>query len=184
MFKTVYTQVLPKISGSKHYSENLQIIMRPQIQPWHPSSTLTIESGLAVLELAPEKFWQYSDALFEKQKEYFDIPLVNESRNETYKRLSKLANQSVGIDEGKMYDLLKIPEKAGSDGSLNVGNKVQNETKRTVKVSYHKPSCVVPQPLGSRRADSAVHWRMGGSREIQPSKQPNQRKAHDRISAN
>ena len=161
MFKTVYTQVLPKISGSKYYNENLQIIMRPQIQPWHPSSQLTIESGLAVLELAPEKFWQYSEALFEKQKEYFDIPVVNEPRNETYKRLSKLANQSVGVDEGKMYDLLKIPEKAGPDGALNVGNQVQNETKRTIKVRYYNDTDVVPEPHGSRRAASAVHgkWR-------------------------
>jgi len=49
---------------------------------------------------------------------------VNEKRNDTYKRLAKIAG-SVGIDEGKFYELLEISDKPGPDGSLNSGNKVR-----------------------------------------------------------
>ena len=133
MFKTIYTGLLPKLSNDKKYSENVTIILRPQVQPWHPSSTLVHESALAVNAVAPDSFWQYSSALFGKQTEYFDVNVVNETRNATYKRLAALAKSSVGANEEEIYDLLKIPEKA-EDGALNVGNKVTNDLKRTIKV--------------------------------------------------
>jgi len=135
MFKTIYQSVLPKISNNKHYADNLQIVLRPQIQPWHPSSTLTHESAVAILLLSPESFWQYSNALFENQKEYFDVNVVNETRNATYKRLAKLAKESVGADEAEVYKLLEIPDKPAEDGSLNVGNGVTNDLKRTVRAN-------------------------------------------------
>lgn len=135
MFKTIYGALLPKLSNDKKYSENLNIILRPQIQPWHPSSTLVHESALAVNALAPESFWQYSSALFDKQKEYFDVNVVNETRNNTYKRLAALAKDSVGLSEKEVYGLLEIPDKADGD-SLNVGNKVTNDLKRIVKVIW------------------------------------------------
>lgn len=62
----------------------MQFIFRQQIQPWHPSSTLVHEAGVAVLRLAPSKFWDFSAKLFEQQKEYFDVNVVNEPRNDTY----------------------------------------------------------------------------------------------------
>lgn len=60
--------------------------------------------------------------------------VVNETRNETYKRLAKLATE-VDIDEGKVYGLLEIADKPGEDGSLNTGNGVTNDVKVMVKVS-------------------------------------------------
>ena len=131
MFNTLYTSVLPDIS--KKYPSKVQLIFRQQIQPWHPSSTLVHEAGAAVLRLAPDKFWPFSKALFEKQTEYFDVKVVNETRNNTYKRLATLA-ASVGLDEGKVYELLEIPDKPSQDGSLNVGNKVTDDIKQMVKV--------------------------------------------------
>ena len=65
--------------------------------------------------------------------EYFDVNVVNEARNETYKRLSKLAD-GVGLKESEVYSLLEIPDKPAEDGSLNVGNKVTNDIKLMVKV--------------------------------------------------
>ena len=132
MFKTLYTGVLPK-AQSKPYANNVEFVFRQQIQPWHPSSTLVHEAGVAVLKLAPNKFWDFSEKLFEKQTEYFDVNVVNEGRNQTYQRLAKLG-ASCGIDEGKMYDLLKVPEKPGPDGSLNAGNGVTNDLKVLIKV--------------------------------------------------
>lgn len=86
------------------------------------------------MQLAPEKFWPFSAALFEAQKEYFDVGVVKETRNETYGRLAKLAGKE-GVDEGKILELLRVSEKAGEDGSLNVGNGVTNDVKFIVKVS-------------------------------------------------
>lgn len=71
--------------------------------------------------------------LFEHQKEYFDVNVVHETRNETYNRLAKLAG-SVGVDESKVFGLLEIADKPGEDGSLNTGNQVTDDVKLMVKV--------------------------------------------------
>lgn len=99
------------------------------MQPWHPSSTLVHEAAVAVLRIAPEKFWEFSEALFKKQTEYFDEAVVDETRNQTYKRLAALAG-SVGIDEGKVYELLEV--KNGEP--RNAGNQVSNDFKFIIKV--------------------------------------------------
>lgn len=132
MFNTIFTSILPNLP--QKYPAKVQFLFRQQIQPWHPSSTLVHEAGVAVLRLAPSKFWQFSAALFEHQKEYFDVNVVNEARNITYKRLAKLAG-TVGLDESKVFELLEIPDKPGEGGSLNVGNKVTDDVKLMVKVS-------------------------------------------------
>ncbi|KAF2118269.1 hypothetical protein BDV96DRAFT_569568 [Lophiotrema nucula] len=133
MFKTVYTTPLRKTLLDKHGS-NLVTIFRQQIQPWHPSSTLTHEAGVAVLKTAPSKFLDFSTALFEKQQDFFDVNVVNETRNATYKRLAKIAG-SVGVDEEKVYKLLEISDKPAEDGSLNTGNGVTNDLKVLVKMN-------------------------------------------------
>lgn len=117
----------------KKYATKVEIIFRQQVQPWHPSSTLVHEAAVAVLKTDASKFWPFSAALFDKQSDYFDVNVVNETRNATYKRLAKLA-ASVGVDEGKIYGLLEIADKAADDGSLNIGNKVTNDFKLLVKV--------------------------------------------------
>ena len=132
MFKTLNDSVLPNVP--EKYPAKVQFLFRQQIQPWHPSSTLVHEAGVAVLRLAPDKFWPFSEALFEHQEEYFDVNVVHEARNDTYKRLAKLAG-SVGLKESKVFELLEISDKPGEGGSLNTGNKVTNDIKLLVKVS-------------------------------------------------
>lgn len=133
MFKTVYTTPLRDTLLEK-YGDKVVTIFRQQIQPWHPSSTLVHEAGLAVLRLSPNKFYDFSAALFEQQKDFFDVNVVNETRNATYKRLAKIAGQ-VGVDEEKVYGLLEISDKPGEDGSLNTGNGVTNDVKLQVKAN-------------------------------------------------
>lgn len=58
LFNTVYTSVFPLIR--QKYASKVQILFRQQIQPWHPSSTLVHEAGVAVLKLQPNKFWEFS----------------------------------------------------------------------------------------------------------------------------
>lgn len=135
IFKTIYTGLAPLIAKNYSGSPGVRVIFRQQIQPWHPSSTLTHEAGVAVLRTAPQAFWAFSAILFDAQKEYFDVNVVNESRNETYKRLAKLAGTVDGVDEKTIYDLLVVSDKPGEDGSLNSGNKVTDDVKFQVKAN-------------------------------------------------
>lgn len=138
------------------------MIFRLHIQPWHPSSTLTHEAGAAVLRLAPDKFWDFSAVLFERQAEFFDVSVVNETRNKTYERLAKIA-RSVGVDEQKFLDLLKIPEQAGDNGELNVGNQVTKDIMWMTKVWLVDNPPTTPTPrfanalLGGSSRGSACH---------------------------
>jgi hypothetical protein len=134
LFKTFYTSVRPLLD-SKYTQPGVRVIFRQQIQPWHPSSTLVHEAGAAVLRVAPSKFWEFSHKLFEDQKAYFDVNVVKESRNETYKRLAKLAGGVEGVDGDEVLELLLVSDKPGEDGSLNIGNKVTDDVKLMVKVS-------------------------------------------------
>ncbi|KAI1115700.1 thioredoxin-like protein [Nemania sp. NC0429] len=134
IFNTLYNVVTPLVRTNPKWSTSVQFIFRQQVQPWHPSSTLTHEAAAAVLQLAPEKYWAFSDALFKDQKSYFDVNVVNETRNQTYRRLSQLA-ATVGLEEAAVYDRLAIPDKPADDGSLNVGNKVTNDLKIFIKTA-------------------------------------------------
>lgn len=55
MFNTVYTSVKPLVESK--YKNKVNFIFRQQVQPWHPSSTLVHEAGVAVLQTNPDKFW-------------------------------------------------------------------------------------------------------------------------------
>lgn len=87
-----------------------------------------------MLQLSPEKFYAFSEKLFERQKDFFDVSVVNETRNATYRRLAKIAAE-VGVDEDKVYDLLNISDKPAEDGSLNSGNAVTDAVKLQVKAN-------------------------------------------------
>ncbi|KAJ5612411.1 hypothetical protein N7510_005605 [Penicillium lagena] len=129
LFNTFYA-LRPMIA--QQYSPKLQVIFRQHIQPWHPSSTLVHEAGAAVLQLSPEKFWEFSAVLFQHQTEFFDVSVVNETRNKTYARLAKIAG-SVGVDDKQFLDLLTISDTPGENGSLNSGNQVTNDIKFMIK---------------------------------------------------
>jgi len=132
LFNTVYTSVLPLIK--QKYGSKVQILFRQQIQPWHPSSTLVHEAGVAVLKLEPGKFWEFSKVLFEDAKSFYDVNVVHETRNQTYSRLAKVGAK-VGLDEEEFLNLLWIDDKPSSDGSLNIGNAVTNDLKVLVKMN-------------------------------------------------
>lgn len=146
IFKTFYKSVVPLIE-KKYTNPGVRVIFRQQIQPWHPSSTLVHEAGAAVLQTAPKSFWAFSEKLFEHQAEYFDVNVVNETRNNTYKRLAKLAGSVDGIDEKTIFDLLVVPDKPSENGGLNIGNKVTNDVKFMVKANRLTGVHVTPTVL-------------------------------------
>jgi len=50
---------------------------------WHPQSTMTHEAGLAVARLGGEgAFWRFSDALYERQAEFYDEAVWDMSRRQ------------------------------------------------------------------------------------------------------
>jgi len=124
--------VIPKIKANPAWSPNLEVIFRQQVQPWHPQSTMMHESAVAVNQLDPSKFWAFSEALFKEGRDFFDVNSCNESRNEIYKRLAKVAAK-VDVDEAKMVEMLTVPDKP-VDGSYNGGNKVTDDIKLLVKM--------------------------------------------------
>lgn len=141
MFKTFYESVYPSLRTN--YGDKLTVIFRPQIQPWHPSSTLTHEAATAVLLKAPDKFWDFSARLFDHQTEFFDVNVVNEPRNETYRRLCKLAD-GLELNQEELFQALKISDNPGPEGSLNSGNMVTNDVKFLVKVIRKASAAVKP----------------------------------------
>jgi hypothetical protein len=92
------------------------------------------EAGVAVNRLSPTHFWAFSSALFAEQNAFYDVSVVNETRNATYARLAKIG-ASVGVDESAMLKLLTIPDKPADDGSLNVGNGTTDDMKVLVKMA-------------------------------------------------
>jgi len=146
MFLKLDTSIFSLIARNPALAGKVQFIFRQQIQPWHPSSTLTHEAAIAVLRLAPEKFYEFSKVLFDHQKEYFDVNVVHEARNATYARLAKLAG-GVGVDSEKVLKMLTIPDKPAEDGSLNVGNEVTNDLKLLIKAARASSVHVSPTVL-------------------------------------
>ena len=113
-----------------------------------------------MLRLAPDKFWSFSAKLFEQQKDFFDVYVVNETRNQTYRRLAKVAGQ-VGVDEAELYGLLEVPDKE-VDGGANVGNKVTDDVKLMVKVGVSEEGWLkrAVRRAVSVRADRDFHRRI------------------------
>lgn len=87
--------------------------------------------------LAPDQFWAFSGALFDRQVSFFDLGVVDETRNATYRRLAQLAQESVGVDGKKVYELLEVKEKLEGEeaGARNAGNGVTGDVKLIVKMA-------------------------------------------------
>ncbi|SPQ18356.1 84634343-1d61-4294-b6b2-58df4c30d2d7 [Thermothielavioides terrestris] len=145
---TLTTTVIPHIRSNPALAGRVQLILRQQIQPWHPSSTLVHEAALAVNRLllqrassgvaAAEQFWAFSGALFARQTAFFDEAVARETRNETYRRLARLAAEALGdglVSEADVYGLLEVREgEVGGEGK-NAGNAVTADVKTVVKMA-------------------------------------------------
>ncbi|KAK4032815.1 hypothetical protein C8A01DRAFT_40726 [Parachaetomium inaequale] len=149
MFNTL-TNVTTHIRANPELRTRLQIIFRQQIQPWHPSSTLVHEAALAVQRLTAGdagKFWIFSADLFRNQASFFDEAVVNETRSQTYRRLARLAAESVGVDEAEMCRLLEVKQGQGGDEAKNAGNAVTGDVKTIVKMARLTGVHVTPTVL-------------------------------------
>lgn len=151
IYKALRTEIIPALN--EKYPGKFQFIFRHQIQPWHPSSTLVHEAGIAVSLIAPEKFWEFSDALFDVSTEYYDEAVYNESRIQTYKRLAELAEKSVGVKQDEFLKLVEVPP---SEVPRNGGNALQADVKYFVKQSRQNGIHVSPTVVVNGVIDNSI----------------------------
>jgi hypothetical protein len=115
---------------------NVSFIFRNQVQPWHPSSTMVHEASLAVERVDPSKFWAFSSALYANQTRYYDSSTATETRLDMYKRLAKLAEESVGVKADEVMKYLYLePIEIGSTEGHNIGNTVRISRYQLTKVT-------------------------------------------------
>jgi len=148
LFKTLYHDVFIHIRCRPMYSKKVRFVLRPQVQPWHPTSILVHEAAMAVCLLTQDvdTFWKFAKALFEARPQFDDVACVKEGRNQTYRRLAKLAHDAVGVSADAVFDLLKIPEEVPATGGL-LGNKVTGDVKRTIRFNRKLGIHVTPTVL-------------------------------------
>lgn len=163
---------------SKHrVPSNVTIIFRHQVQPWHPSSTLVHEAALQSAGLHREKvggypyawFWCYSYILFKHQTEFFDVNVVNETRNQTYERLIALYQTIFDSQDGRpsedpvreMREALLVSDKPSKDGALNVGNQVTEGLKWAIKLGRQNGIHVSPTVLWDGVVENGISSSFG-----------------------
>lgn len=61
--------------------------------------------------------------------------MVNETRNQTYERLARLAEKGAGVEAEKVMQLLRVSDQPAEGGGLNTGNGVTDDVKRMVKAA-------------------------------------------------
>ncbi|SCV01644.1 LANO_0F12794g1_1 [Lachancea nothofagi CBS 11611] len=131
--------VIPTIEHKLNRKFEFRLLHVPQ--PWHPSSALMHEAALAVAEIDPGSFQDFSKALFENQDEFFDQGCYNKTRNQMYQELASLAEE-VGVSADEVMSRLEIDVNSKGDSSLakNIGNKVARDIKHFVR--YHRQNGV------------------------------------------
>ncbi|EIN10972.1 hypothetical protein PUNSTDRAFT_65327 [Punctularia strigosozonata HHB-11173 SS5] len=124
------------------YDGKVKVIFRPQVQPWHATSTFVHEAGLAVARVSPHNFWPFSLALFKRQEEYFDIPASTLTPLQIREKLAALASEVIGSSAaGDFAGLLKLKT------TPNGGTGVTDDLKYTVKVSRQNGIHVSPSAV-------------------------------------
>jgi protein-disulfide isomerase len=144
LFETLHQLVLPSPTYRTTHSTHVSILLRQQIQPWHPSSTLVHEAALASLKLAPHRFWDVSAAIFARQREFFDESTSGETRNETYERLAGIVGEAAGVEKEKVMEILRV--RVGGE-VRNAGNGVTDDLKLITKMNRLTGVHVTPTVL-------------------------------------
>ncbi|KAF8345579.1 hypothetical protein F5887DRAFT_1061715 [Amanita rubescens] len=142
MMATIDTVIKPLVNEGGQYYGKVKIIFRPQVQPWHATSTYTHEAGFAALRASPENFYKFSLALFGHQEEFFDQPTSRMTALQIRQRLKELASQVLPEPAvGKFEDLLELKSTA------NGGTGVTDDMKYAIKFGRQNSIHVSPTVL-------------------------------------
>ncbi|KAF9972916.1 hypothetical protein BGZ73_003888 [Actinomortierella ambigua] len=161
IWNQVYNHVLPWVE--KNHPGRLQVIVRNQIQPWHPTSTIVAEAALAAEKIDGRHFAAASNALFTHQKSFFDEAVADLGRNQQYQALirllaSELANAKNGapaVDQAQLLALLEIRSTSAQE-STNHGNQVTNDIKYFVKLGRQTGIHVSPTVLWDGVVENSI----------------------------
>jgi len=140
---TIDKVLKPWIGVGGRYEGKIKIIFRNQVQPWHASSTLTHEAGLAVARVTPEKFWPFSLLLLQRQGEYYDIPSSTLTPIQIREKLASLYAE-LGV-RGDQVDSFK--DLLTNKSTPNGGVSVTDDLKYTIKYTRQNGVHVSPSVL-------------------------------------
>jgi len=140
MANKVETILKPLLGFGGKYEGKVKVIFRLHVQPWHASSTLTHEAGLAVLRASPHNFWPFSLQLFKHQEDYFDVPSQDLTPRQIREKLAELASNLLPSNAlAEFKDLLTL-----KGGFSNGGTEVTNDLKYNTKFSRQNGIHVSP----------------------------------------
>ncbi|GMM38665.1 hypothetical protein DASC09_060040 [Saccharomycopsis crataegensis] len=150
LFVKFDNELIPLIS--EKYPNQFKFIIRPVVQPWHAfGSSVTSEALLAINKLAPTESWNFTKALMEHQRDYFDTAIINNTRNELYQKISKFAVEQLdltkkyNVTEEDVYKALYIREKTPEENEYeNINNEITNDLKYFVR--FHRALSVHVTP--------------------------------------
>ncbi|KAG8805717.1 hypothetical protein FRC19_007701 [Serendipita sp. 401] len=138
--------ILKPLLESK-YPNKVKVIFRPQPQPWHSSSTLVHEAGLAVSKVAPNAFWQYSLALFKAQDQFYDVPASTMTPSQIREKLADLGKTSGTLSDQEVEAVKQALVLNTKDGARNGGVSVTDDLKFCIKYSRQNSIHVSPTVL-------------------------------------
>ncbi|KAF8632314.1 hypothetical protein AX15_001937 [Amanita polypyramis BW_CC] len=142
LFRTIDSVVKPLVEEGGKYHGKVKVIFRPQVQPWHATSTYTHEAGIAAIAASPENFYKFALLLFKRQEEFFDIPVLNLTAIQIRAKLAEIAAEVMPEDAvTKFEDLLK------NKGSPNGGVSVTDNLKYNIKYGRQNSIHVSPTVL-------------------------------------
>ncbi|KAI8982390.1 thioredoxin-like protein [Mycotypha africana] len=165
MYKKIREDVWPYIE--QNHSDKFQLIFRQQVQPWHASSTTVHEAALAVEKIDSRKFFDFSDALFAVQKDYFDEAVESKTRRQVIQSLANLA-EKVGVSGEKVLEYLSN----GTGEPKNSGNKVTADLKLCVRIGRQNGVHASPTVLYNGIRDDSISsgWELNQWQEFLNSK--------------
>ncbi|KAF9573947.1 hypothetical protein BGW38_008365, partial [Lunasporangiospora selenospora] len=119
------------------------VIFRHQIQPWHPSSTLTAEA---------------SDSFTFVFVLFFDESVVEKSRKEQYKELAALVESVTDntLKPEAVYGLLEIVSVEHPGRAANAGNILINSLKYFIKLGRQNGIHVSPTALWDGLVENSI----------------------------
>lgn len=137
-FDAIYKSIQPEVE--KKFPNKFSFVFQFQPQPWHGQGSYLHEAGIAVTQLDPSKFWEFSYELFAVSENFYDVNTWDKSRKQIAEELSDVAAK-VGVDKKKFLDLISIDL---SGPAKNPGPAVVNDVKYFVKLGRQNGIHVSP----------------------------------------
>lgn len=149
-----YENLYPKLA--QDFDNQVQIVFHNYVQVWHPTSNLVHEASLAVAQLDPDSFLQFSYHLFKDIKEYYDTATADLTRNQIYNKIYDVSIGPNGPKFTKEQFLGKLVIKTTTSDHQNSGNAVSNDLKVFTRIGRQNGVHVTPTVLVNGYKDGSV----------------------------